>query len=304
MFLVNKYNANGEFEKVKARLVADDRDQDPLVYPNKSSPTVAIHSVFTVLGMACEKRWWVVIKIDIKGAFVQTPMTGPPIFMRLNGKVMKYAKELYPELEEYRWKDDCLYMVMLKAMYGCVQASALWYALIRFEIEKMNYLVSETDNCVFVKQVGERLFVLLLHVDDILGIVDAEEAKRLKEILKQRFGEVQFKIGESLSYLGMKIAIKDEGTVVDMSFYVAQILEGEEVEVVASPTTKTTYNVDEKAQRLGEEERKWFHSKTAKLLYLSKRAWPDILTAVISCVLEYRRLHVRIKRNYSECWDT
>jgi hypothetical protein len=49
-------------------------------------------------------------------------------------------------------------------------------------------------------------------------------------------------------------------------------LEGEEVEVVASPTTKTTYNVDEKVQRLGDEERKWFHSKTAKLLYLSKRA--------------------------------
>jgi hypothetical protein len=148
---------------------------------------------------------------------------------------------------------------MLKAMYGCVQASALWYALICYEIEKMNYLASETDNCVFVKQVGERLFVLLLHVDDILRIVDAEEAK----------------------HLGMKIAIKDEGTVVDMSFYVAQILEGEEVEVVASPTTKTTYNVDEKAQRLGEEERKWSHSKTAKLLYLSKRARPDILTAVI-----------------------
>jgi hypothetical protein len=51
--------------------------------------------------MACEKRWQVVIKIDIKGAFVQTPMAGPPIFMRLNGKVMKYAKELYQELEEY-----------------------------------------------------------------------------------------------------------------------------------------------------------------------------------------------------------
>jgi ClpP class serine protease len=66
-----------------------------------------------------------------------------------------------------------------------------------------------------------------------------------------------------------------------MSFYVAQLLEGEEVEVVASPTTKTTYNVDEKVQSLGDEERKWFHSKTAKLLYLSKRARLDILTAVI-----------------------
>ncbi len=128
---------------MKTMLVADSRDQDPLMYLNKSSPTVAIHSVFTVLGMACEKRWRVVVKIDIKGAFVQTPMTGPPIFMRLNGKVMKYAKELYPELEEYRWKDDCLYTVMLKAIYGCVQASALWYTLIRYEIEKMNYLVSD-----------------------------------------------------------------------------------------------------------------------------------------------------------------
>jgi hypothetical protein len=58
-------------------------------------------------------------------------------------------------------------------------------------------------------------------------------------------------------------------------------LEGEEVEVVASPTTRTTFNVDEKAQRLGDEERKWFHSKTTKLLHLSKRARPDIQTAVI-----------------------
>jgi hypothetical protein len=54
MFLINKYDADGEFEKVKARLVADGRNQDPAMYPNKSSPTVAIHSIFTVLGMAAE----------------------------------------------------------------------------------------------------------------------------------------------------------------------------------------------------------------------------------------------------------
>ena len=45
MFLVNKYLANGNFDKVNARLVADGRDQDQEVYPAKSSPTVAIHSV-------------------------------------------------------------------------------------------------------------------------------------------------------------------------------------------------------------------------------------------------------------------
>jgi hypothetical protein len=227
MFLVNKYNADGEFEKVKARLVADGRDQDPAMYLDKSSPTVAIHSVFTVLGMAGEKRWRVVVKIDNKGAFVQTPMTGRPIYMRLDPKVVRYAKEIYPELDEFQWKDDCLYTIMLKAMYGCVQASVLWYALIRYELEKIGYQVSKTDRCVFTKQVGEKIFTLLLHVDDILALVDAEEAKMLEANLKRRFGEVQFKVGEALSYLGMKIIIRDEGTTVDMSFYVAQILENE-----------------------------------------------------------------------------
>ncbi len=80
MFLVRKYLANGAFDKVKARLVADGRDQDPLLYPNKSSPTVAIHSVFTVLGLAATKRWRIVVKIDVKGAFVQTPMSGEPMW--------------------------------------------------------------------------------------------------------------------------------------------------------------------------------------------------------------------------------
>jgi hypothetical protein len=42
MFLINKYLADGGFDKVKARLAADGRDQDPEMFPNKSSPTVAI----------------------------------------------------------------------------------------------------------------------------------------------------------------------------------------------------------------------------------------------------------------------
>jgi hypothetical protein len=145
----------------------------------------------------------------------------------------------------------------------------------------MGHQVSETDRCVFAKQVGEKIFTLLLHVDDILALVDAEEAKMLEANLRRRFGVVQFEVGEDLSYLGMKIIIRDEGTTVDMSFYVAQILENEEVEVVALPTTKETYNVDEESKKLCEEEKKWFHSTTAKLLYLAKRARPDILTAVI-----------------------
>jgi len=112
MFLVNKYLANGDFNKVKARLVADGRDQDHEMYPDKPSPTVAIHTVFMVLGLACQKRWRIVVKIDIKGAFVQTPMTGHQIFMKLDPKITKYAREMCPEFDDFIWRDGCLYTVL------------------------------------------------------------------------------------------------------------------------------------------------------------------------------------------------
>jgi hypothetical protein len=49
----------------------------------------------------------------------------------------------------------------------------------------------------------------------------------------------------------------------------------------ASPGNHSSFIVDEESQLLKECERKYFHSTTAKLLYLAKRASPDILTLVI-----------------------
>jgi hypothetical protein len=109
MFVVEKFLANGEFDKVRARLVANERDQDADMYPNKASPMVVIHSVFTVLGLASMKPWRIVVKIDIKGAFIQTPMTGEPIYMKIDAKMTKYVVELYPHLKEMVEADGCLY---------------------------------------------------------------------------------------------------------------------------------------------------------------------------------------------------
>jgi hypothetical protein len=169
---------------------------------------------------------------------------------------------------------------MLKAMYGCVQASALWYALIRSVLEGFGYEASKTDQCVFRKKNGEKVFLLLLYVDDILAVVDAKEAKELKTLLEGKFGPIVFEVNNKLSYLGMHIDVKGEGTTVGMVFYIKQILEGREVMVKLSPGTKMTFEVNDKAVPLLEAERKEFHSTTAKLLYLAKRARPDILTVV------------------------
>jgi glucose-6-phosphate-specific signal transduction histidine kinase len=77
MFLVEKFLANGDFDKMKARLVSHGNKQNKEDFPDRSSPTVAIHSVMMVLALfAGQMMTQTVCKIDVKGAFVQTPMEG------------------------------------------------------------------------------------------------------------------------------------------------------------------------------------------------------------------------------------
>ncbi len=86
-------------------MVADGRDRDPAIFPNKSSPTVVIHSVYTVLGLMAAMSRLIVVKIDINGAFLQTPMTGGPIYMRLDQKLTHFTISLFPKLKmcTYKW---------------------------------------------------------------------------------------------------------------------------------------------------------------------------------------------------------
>jgi hypothetical protein len=46
------------------------------------------------------------MRIDIKGAFVQTPMKGEPIYMKIDPKILKYVIGLYPDLKVKMGKTD------------------------------------------------------------------------------------------------------------------------------------------------------------------------------------------------------
>jgi hypothetical protein len=96
---------------------------------------------------------------------------------------------------------------------------------------------------------------------------------------------MQFEEGGRLSYLGMDISIADEGTIVDMSFYVKQLVADAEnrktLVLYDSPGTKESFVYKEDEKKLENAQRVYYHSTVAKLLYLAKRARPDILTVVI-----------------------
>jgi hypothetical protein len=126
LFTMEKFDASGQHEKYKSRLVLHGNEQDTSLYPDWSSPTVSVPAILTCLALAACNGEYTLGKIDVKGAFIQTQMSGTPVYIKCTWQLRDLIVDLYPEYEKYVGKDGVLYCKLLTALYGCVQASKLW----------------------------------------------------------------------------------------------------------------------------------------------------------------------------------
>jgi hypothetical protein len=123
-----------------------------------------------------------------------------------------------------------------------------------------------------------KMILRLMFGADILALVDELERIDLCILLVNIFETVQYEVNDEFSYLGMHISVGSKSAIIDMRNYVQNVTKDISVEEERLPGTKTSFKVDEISPRLVETERKEFQSMTDKLLYLAKRARPDILT--------------------------
>jgi len=118
-------------------------------------------------------------------------------------------------------------------------------------------------------------------------------------------------ISDSHSYLGMHLVMKDGYALIDMENFIGKLFETHCTDVVeyATPATKDIFNVNDKSKLLSELDRKEFHTAVAKLLYLTKRARLDVMTAtsfLCTCVtkatvqdrMKLRRVLGYLKRSH------
>eukprot|EP00590_Aulacoseira_subarctica_P000645 CAMPEP_0172416458 /NCGR_PEP_ID=MMETSP1064-20121228/2944_1 /TAXON_ID=202472 /ORGANISM="Aulacoseira subarctica , Strain CCAP 1002/5" /LENGTH=262 /DNA_ID=CAMNT_0013154125 /DNA_START=168 /DNA_END=956 /DNA_ORIENTATION=+ len=101
MFGVEKFLATGEHDKFKSRLVFNGNEQDQDLFPDRSSPTAALHSIMACLTVAASKGMTRIGKIDVKGAFIQTEMEGPPVYVRCDKNLTRLIVEVLPAIKKY-----------------------------------------------------------------------------------------------------------------------------------------------------------------------------------------------------------
>ena len=169
MFLKEKFLASGEFEKLKARLVAGGNQQDRDLYGDLSAPTVATSSVFTLLSIAAHENRMITV-IDISGAFLNADMdTELAVHMRLDRNMSNIMTKLASHCSHFTDHKGCVVVNVYEALYECVESAALWYENLRASLSDLGYSPNAHDMCVFTKhdEYGVQC-TIAVHIDDLM----------------------------------------------------------------------------------------------------------------------------------------
>ena len=139
MFFKVKFLPTGEFEKLKARLVAGGDQQDKTLYDDLSSPTVSTSAVLTVQSIAAYEGRNVSV-VDITGAYLNAEIGKEvTVHMRLDQLISGLMRKLCPEYIRYLDHRGCIVVKLQRALYGRVESAALWYEHLSQTLSELGY---------------------------------------------------------------------------------------------------------------------------------------------------------------------
>jgi hypothetical protein len=278
--------------RIKARGCADGRKQR--LWKTKeetSAPTVRTESVF-LSAMIDAKEGRTVITLDVPGAFMQADID-ELVVVKFEGELAKLLTKVDPDLYSkfiiQEHGKDVIYVELQKALYGTLQAALLfWKELTRYLVDVLGFELNPYDECVANKTINGKQCTILWHVDDLkLSHVDPAVLEDIVAKLGERFGKEEpltINRGKVHDYLGMTLDYSVDGKVrIAMDDYIMRMLDELPDDMdgtAATPAANHLFDVNPNTTKLGQDQSDLFHATVAKLLFLCKRARPDIHTAV------------------------
>jgi hypothetical protein len=281
---------------VKGRMVYNGKPtREWLSREDSASPTAALESIMlTAVIDAHEERN--VMTCGIPNVFIQALMPevkdgDERVMMKITGVLVDMLVELNPELYgpyvvyERNRRNKVLYVQVMRAIYGMLEAAILWYKKFRGELEQKGFKFNPYDPCVANRTEKGSQHTLLFHVDDLKSShKDSRVNDQFDKWLQEKYGEhgeVAIHRGKIHDYLGMEIDFSEKGKVkIGMTEYVESMLEVfpekiKTTDTAVTPASDGLFN-EGQGKKLNEERADAYHTMIAKALFLCKRARPDI----------------------------
>ena len=278
---------------IKARTCANGSTQREYIdRDDAASPTASTDAVL-ITATIDAKQGRDVMTADIPNAFVQTDvdLNGDKIIMKIRGVLVDILCEMNPEIYTpyivFEKGKKVLYVRLLKALYGMLIASLLYYKRFVKDISTIGFKINPYDPCVANRIVNGKQHTITWHVDDLKSShvdpkVNDEFLKWLNKVYGS-VGEVKGVRGHKHDYLAMDLNFSEKGVLqVDMRTYVKTMIKDFSGKVGKSsvPWTENLFKVDDTAKDLGPTRRKEFHTFVTKGMFIAKRARQDILPAI------------------------
>ena len=289
IFLVEKRD-----KCIKGRACANGSSQREYMERDEAaSPTTMTESVM-ITATIDAKQNRDVMTADITNAFVQVDFDekekGERIIVKIRSSLFNVLTELSPKTFEkyvvYEGNNKVLYVRMIKALYGMLQSSLLYYKKFRKDIESIGFKVNPYDPCVANRIVNGKQHTVTWHVDDLKSShVDSKVNDQFLEWLKNKYasdeiGEVKVMRGKKHDYLAMTLDYSIPGVLrVDMTKYVISMINDfpDKLEGVGKfPWTDKLFTVYTKSKKLEHKKAKIFHTFVMKGMFLCKRGRQDI----------------------------
>jgi hypothetical protein len=271
--------------RIKGRGCADGRKQKIYKTKEETVESLLLSSIID----AKERRY--VVTADIPGAFMQADMY-EIIHMKLEGPLVKLLTRVNPKLyEKYIVTEKgkpVLYVQLIKAMYGTLQAALLFWQDLTGHLLDWGFELNPYDWCVANKTINGKQCTILWHVDDLkISHVGEEVVEDILRMLNEHYGKdapLTVTRGKVHEYVGMVFDYSIDGKVkITMKEYIQEMLDELPEDMAgeaATPAANHLFTVNNKPKLLDEDTSDMFHHHTAKLLFLAKMARPDVLTPV------------------------
>ena len=229
---------------------------------------------------------------DIPGDFMQANID-EQLFLKFNGDLVELLIQVEPTYQPYityKVRQPVLYTELDKDLYGMLQAALLfWQKLSIYLTEKHGFMQNEYDWCIVNKMVSGKQCTVTWYVNNMKMSHETQQVlEDLLMLLNNELGKeapLTVTQGKIHDYLGIVIyytvPVKVKFMMQDFIQEVLDECPGELMKgASATPAANHLFNVNPDCRKLAEEEASQFHHLTAKLLYLSKCARPDLQTAV------------------------
>eukprot|EP01030_Chromulinospumella_sphaerica_P034280 gene34280-biopygen3340 len=202
-FLKKKYDAQGNFDKIKTRLVAGGHRQDKDLYPDISSPTASTTAVMVVCALAA-REGREVITMDIAGAYLNADMADIQTHMLLDSTISSLVVDLDPRFIPFLDSKGRLTVLLKKALYGCVESAKLWFEHLSRSLSRLGYETNPKEECIFNRMDSGLQTTVVVYVDDLLiTCEDSDMLERAAAEIQDIYKDVTMHRGKVHSYLGI-----------------------------------------------------------------------------------------------------